>query len=124
MNRTGDMYMNRIALAVKSALGLVMLAPPGTGVTRSGTDAALEEIVVTGYRKSVEASLEAKRDATGLVDVVTADDIGKMPDKNVCRLLGSRAGCHDQRCRRQTKAASTKTTASACAARTPASPRP
>jgi len=28
MNRTGDLYMNRIAFAVKSALGLVMLAPP------------------------------------------------------------------------------------------------
>jgi hypothetical protein len=28
MNRTGDIYMNRIALAVKSALGLAMLVPP------------------------------------------------------------------------------------------------
>ena len=87
MNRTGDMYMNRIALAVKSALGLVMLAPPALVYAAAAPDAALEEIVVTGYRKSVEASLEAKRDATGLVDVVTADDIGKMPDKNVADSL-------------------------------------
>ena len=28
MNRTGDIYMNRIALAVKSALGIAMLVPP------------------------------------------------------------------------------------------------
>src|SRR5882672_7290994 len=87
MNRTGDMYMNRIALAVKSALGLVMLAPPALVYAAAAPDAALEEIVVTGYRKSVEASLEAKRDATGLVDVITADDIGKMPDKNVADSL-------------------------------------
>ena len=87
MNRTGDMYMNRIALAVKSALGLVMLAPPALVYAAAAPDTALEEIVVTGYRKSVEASLEAKRDATGLVDVVTADDIGKMPDKNVADSL-------------------------------------
>ncbi len=88
MNRTGDMYMNRIALAVKSALGLVMLAPPALTFAASATDnSALEEIVVTGYRKSVEASLEAKREATELVDVITADDIGKMPDKNVADSL-------------------------------------
>src|SRR5258706_9676329 len=87
MNRTGDLYMNRIAFAVKSALGLVMLAPPALVYAAAAPDTALEEIVVTGYRKSVEASLEAKRDATGLVDVVTADDIGKMPDKNVADSL-------------------------------------
>jgi iron complex outermembrane receptor protein len=80
--------MNRIALAVKSALGLAMLAPPSLALAAPAPDSsALEEIVVTGYRKSVEASLEAKRDATGLVDVVTADDIGKMPDKNVADSL-------------------------------------
>jgi iron complex outermembrane receptor protein len=80
--------MNRIALAVKSALGLAMLVPPSLTLAATAPDSSpLEEIVVTGYRKSVEASLEAKRDATGLVDVVTADDIGKMPDKNVADSL-------------------------------------
>src|SRR6202035_1261608 len=88
MNRTGDLYMNRIAFAVKSALGLAMLAPPALTLAAPAPDnSALDEIVVTGYRKSVEASLEAKRDATGLVDVITADDIGKMPDKNVADSL-------------------------------------
>lgn len=88
MNRTGDLYMNRIAFAVKSALGLAMLVPPSLVLAAPATDnSALEEIVVTGYRKSVEASLEAKRDATNLVDVITADDIGKMPDKNVADSL-------------------------------------
>src|SRR5258708_26025155 len=104
MNRTGDLYMNRIALAVKSALGLAMLAPPSLALAAPAADnSALEEIVVTGYRKSVEASLEAKRDATGLVDVVTADDIGKMPDKNVADSLArvpgvttSAAGANDR----------------------------
>ena len=88
MNQTGEMYMNRIALAVKSALGLVMLVPPAlTLAAPAPENSALEEIVVTGYRKSVEASLEAKRSATDLVEVITADDIGKMPDKNVADSL-------------------------------------
>jgi iron complex outermembrane recepter protein len=88
MNRTGDLYMNRIALAVKSALGLAMLVPPALTFAAPAADSsALDEIVVTGYRKSVEASLEAKRASTEVTDVVTADDIGKMPDKNVADSL-------------------------------------
>jgi iron complex outermembrane receptor protein len=87
MNRTGDLYMNRIAFAVKSALGVAILLPPSLAFAANAAPIDLEEIVVTGYRKSVEASLEAKRDATGLVDVITADDIGKMPDKNVADSL-------------------------------------
>src|SRR5260370_24391443 len=87
MNRTGDLYMNRIAFAVKSALGLVMLAPRVRVHAGAATDTALEEIVVTGIRKSVEESLVAKRAATDLVEVITAEDIGKMPDKNVADSL-------------------------------------
>ena len=89
MNRTGDLYMNRIALAVKSALGLAMLAPPALTLATPAPspDNSLEEIVVTGYRKSVEASLDAKRASVEVTDVVTADDIGKMPDKNVADSL-------------------------------------
>jgi iron complex outermembrane receptor protein len=93
MNRTGDLYMNRIALAVKSALGLAMLAPPALAFAAEATDTSgLDEIVVVGIRKSVEASIDAKRDATGLTEVVTAEDIGKMPDKNVADSLARLPG--------------------------------
>jgi iron complex outermembrane receptor protein len=88
MKRTGDIYMNRIALAVKSALGLAILLPPALVMADNAADnAALDEIVVTGIRKSVEESLVAKRAATNSVDVITAEDIGKMPDKNVADSL-------------------------------------
>jgi iron complex outermembrane recepter protein len=85
MKRTGDLYMNRIAVAVKSALGLALLAPPAIGLAAAApvADDNLAEIVVTGIRQSVEASLDAKRNSVELTEVVTAEDIGKMPDKNV-----------------------------------------
>jgi iron complex outermembrane receptor protein len=93
MNRTGDLYMNRIALAVKSALGLALLAPPAISVAAPATDSgALDEIVVTGIRKSVEVSLDAKRASTEFTEVVTAEDIGKMPDKNVADSLARLPG--------------------------------
>jgi iron complex outermembrane recepter protein len=87
MNRTGDIYMNRIALAVKSALGLVILVPPTLALADSAADTPLEEIVVTGIRQSVEESMKIQRASTDIIDVVTAEDIGKMPDKNVADSL-------------------------------------
>jgi len=93
MNRTGDLYMNRIALAVKSALGLAMLVPPSLALAAPATDTSpLDEIVVTGLRKSLDVSLEVKRDSTQLTEVITAEDIGKMPDKNVADSLARLPG--------------------------------
>ena len=95
MNRTGDLYMNRIALAVKSALGIAMLVPPAFAFaadTAAPDDNALQEIVVTGIRQSVELSIEAKRRATEITEVVTAEDIGKMADKNVADALARLPG--------------------------------
>jgi iron complex outermembrane receptor protein len=81
--------MNRIQFAVKSALGLTMMKPVALayGQTAPAPASALEEIVVTGIRYSVQQSLETKRAATDLVEVVSAEDIGKMPDKNVADSL-------------------------------------
>ncbi len=45
------------------------------------------DIVVTGYRQSIEASLRTKREANAFIDVITAEDVGKFPDKNVADAL-------------------------------------
>src|SRR4051812_31552066 len=83
--------MNRITFAVKSALGLALMAPPALvfAQTAASTEAStnLEEVVVTGIRHSVEQSLDVKRAATSVTEVVSAEDIGKMPDKNVADSL-------------------------------------
>jgi iron complex outermembrane receptor protein len=42
-----------------------------------------ETITVTGIRASVEKSIQTKKNADGVVEVVSQEDIGKMPDKNV-----------------------------------------
>ncbi len=48
---------------------------------------ALEKVVITGIRASNERSLLIKRDASANVDVITAVDVGKMPDKNLADSL-------------------------------------
>jgi TonB-dependent receptor len=51
------------------------------------TSEELEEVVVTGLRGSLKASLETKRDAIGVVDSINAEDIGKFPDTNLAESL-------------------------------------
>ena len=47
----------------------------------------IEKVTVVGIRGSLEASLDAKRDADSHVEVVNAEDIGKLPAKNVADTL-------------------------------------
>jgi TonB-dependent receptor len=47
----------------------------------------VETVVVTGIRGSLKASMETKRDATGVVDAISAEDIGKFPDTNLAESL-------------------------------------
>jgi len=54
----------------------------------AGEDAAtLDTLTVTGYRYSIEKSLDQKREADSIVDVITAEDISKFPDRNVADAL-------------------------------------
>uniref|UniRef100_UPI0030EC0D72 TonB-dependent receptor plug domain-containing protein n=1 Tax=Undibacterium luofuense TaxID=2828733 RepID=UPI0030EC0D72 len=46
-----------------------------------------QEVVVTGIRASLQQSINQKRNAESLVEVITAEDVGKMPDKNVADSL-------------------------------------
>ncbi len=45
------------------------------------------DVVVTGLRENVKSARSAKRRAQQIVDVVLAQDIGKLPDKNVAEAL-------------------------------------
>ncbi len=45
------------------------------------------QVVVLGYRYAIEKSLDQKRNANAIVEVVTAEDVGKFPDKNVADAL-------------------------------------
>jgi len=47
----------------------------------------LEEVIVTGIRGSMTAALDVKRDSSGVVDAISAEDIGKFPDTNLAESL-------------------------------------
>ncbi len=73
-----------IAAAVTLAL-LGSSAPPASAQT-AAADAA-QTVRVTGIRASLAKSLSVKKDATANIEVITAEDVGKMPDKNLADSL-------------------------------------
>ncbi len=57
-----------------------------TGANSSAADGA-QEIVVTGIRASLQSARNRKRDAEQVVDSITAQDIGALPDRSVSEAL-------------------------------------
>jgi TonB-dependent receptor len=53
----------------------------------ASADGQLEEVVVTGLRQSLRTSETIKREASGVVDAITAEDIGKFPDTNLAEAV-------------------------------------
>lgn len=49
--------------------------------------AELEEVVVTGFRGSLNTALAAKRQETSAIDVIASEDIGKFPDSNLAESM-------------------------------------
>ena len=91
------MNLQRHPIAAAAALALLgALAPmharaqaaaepatPASAAPPSAVPVPVQQVEITGLRASLEASLAKKRNADSVVEVVTADDIGKLPDKNV-----------------------------------------
>jgi TonB-dependent receptor len=62
------------------------VAGPADAV-EAASDAQLQEVVVTGLRQSLMTSETIKRDNSGVIDAITAEDIGKFPDTNLAESI-------------------------------------
>ena len=57
----------------------------------------IEEIVVTGFRQSLQAALNVKKESISAVDAIVAEDIAKFPDQNLAESLQRIPGISIQR---------------------------
>ena len=71
-------------LTLSSAL---CLAAPAMAQDQPAPVAADDVVVVTGFRESLAAAIDAKRDDAGIVDVITSEDIADFPDLNLAESL-------------------------------------
>lgn len=61
--------------------------------------ATLNVVTVTGIRGSIQNSLNAKKNATSIVEAISAEDIGKLPDLSIADSLARLPGVTAQRVR-------------------------
>lgn len=75
-------------LAAVSSIALAVSAQSAWAQTAESTpEEAGDEIVVSGIRASLQDALNTKRQASVISDVISAEDIGKFPDRNVAEAL-------------------------------------
>ncbi|MEQ8936759.1 MAG: TonB-dependent receptor, partial [Amphiplicatus sp.] len=72
------------------------LAVP-TGAFAQDDEEGSDEILVTGFRSSIENSVATKRNSTSIVEAISAEDIGKLPDVSIAESLGRLPGLATQR---------------------------
>ncbi|MHA6717953.1 TonB-dependent receptor [Sphingomonas sp. RS6] len=99
MNRvlpsSSDAALRAASLLVSASLLALVSATPAFAQDDAAAQAsaaapqddASQEIIVTGQRASIASAINIKRNADQIVDSVTADDIGKLPDRSVTETL-------------------------------------
>lgn len=73
--------------ALMASQPAVAQAQPSQGDTASTPAAADDTIIITGIRGSLRKSMDIKRNAQGVVDAISAEEIGKFPDTNLAESL-------------------------------------
>ncbi|NIJ33337.1 TonB-dependent receptor [Sphingomonas oligoaromativorans] len=65
---------------------------PAQAVIAADAPLGTEEIIVRGVRGSLLRSIQTKRDAATIVDAISAEELGKFPNRNVAEALGNIPG--------------------------------
>ncbi|MCV2885338.1 TonB-dependent receptor [Aestuariibacter sp. AA17] len=73
------------------------LAPTAYAQDANTTDESVEVIQVSGIRASLQKSQAIKMSETSVVEVITAEDIGKLPDSSIAESLARLPGLAAQR---------------------------
>ncbi len=84
--------------AIAAAVAAILAGSAGQAWAQAAQgDQPIEEVVVTGIRHSIETSIAVKREETSIVEVVSAEDIGKLPDSSIADSIARLPGLAAQR---------------------------
>ncbi|HLU06653.1 MAG TPA: TonB-dependent receptor [Woeseiaceae bacterium] len=85
---------NKVATAVSLALAVT----GASALAQDDTEREVEEIIVTGkYRASLIDSINTKRYSSSIVEAISAEDIGKLPDSSIAEAIARLPGLAGQR---------------------------
>ncbi|KLD78587.1 TonB-dependent receptor [Xanthomonas hyacinthi] len=94
---------NALTLALAIAMTPMLAAaqsqtPPAAATTAAdGPVTELDKVEVTGIRRGIENAIAIKQDSTSIVEAISAEDIGKLPDVSIAESLGRLPGLAAQR---------------------------
>ncbi|APG61545.1 TonB-dependent receptor [Sphingorhabdus lutea] len=86
MNNAVSKPRHRLSALLLAGTAATMACAPAMAQQENSADAN-EPILVTGIRSSLQNALEEKREAASLVEIIQAEDIGKLPDQNLAEVL-------------------------------------
>lgn len=97
---TSHLYPKRrtaLSLAIAVALGLPAIGYAQATPPAPPAEEELEEVVVTGIRAGIESAIALKADSGSIVEAISAEDIGKLPDTSIAESIARLPGITSQR---------------------------
>jgi iron complex outermembrane recepter protein len=85
----------RIAKGVGTTAVLTLVAAINTAYAQEA--AKQDTVVVTGIRKGIEDAISVKKDSDNIVEAISAEDIGKLPDNSIAESIARLPGVTAQR---------------------------
>jgi TonB-dependent receptor len=76
-----------LAIATGGVAQAQTTAPATSAPAAAEPDDTVEAVVVTGFRASLASAINVKRNASGVVDAIKAEDIAQFPDLNLAESL-------------------------------------
>ena len=103
--------LKRNLLSVALATATMMLAAQAHAQSAPAADQAeqeaaakkkddaknLDTVVVTGIRGGIERAIDIKKESTSIVEAISAEDIGKLPDSSIAESISRLPGIAAQR---------------------------
>ena len=81
------LFAGTSGLAVALSVGVAMGAGDAAAQTSPQQATEIDEVIVTGFRASLTAGLDAKRRNANVIDVIVAEDIADFPDLNLAEAI-------------------------------------
>jgi len=96
-NFTKNIRRTAVSLAVAAALPGAMVLPSAALAQDEASGEVIEEIITTGFRSSLRNSMMMKQNSESIVEAITAEDIGKLPDASIAESMARLPGLTAQR---------------------------
>jgi iron complex outermembrane receptor protein len=95
--------MNKPLRRIPLAVSLALIATVNVGIVNAQTqsqdadETLIEEIVTTGIRGSIQRAIDLKQSSESIIEAVSAEDLGRLPDTSIADAISRLPGLTSQR---------------------------